>query len=560
MRYTDEQIKNTGVPDLMNFRMTFVALLALFAANACVTSSEPTFTDKRPNILLIIADDLGYADLGSFGSDIQTPNIDMLATKGILFTQFHTAVMCAPTRVMLFSGNNNHVAGMGRQGVSGILNNPFPGYENHLSDRIIPFPRLLQEAGYHTYIAGKWHLGKTPEHSPKAAGFSRSFTNLHGGGNHWDAVGFEEGGSVYRADGEIAEWPDGRYTTDLFTQRLIGFIDSNQGDGKPFFALATYTSPHWPLQVPEAELDRYAGRYDAGYDELREDNFESLKAAGIIPQTSTLPPRNDAVTPWADLDAEQQRRESRKMELYAAMVSNLDGHVGRLVEYLKAKGLYDNTLIIFMSDNGAAAEDFYNDPKWGSYMEYTRAHYDNAYANMGMPGSFVSYGVQWAEAGSAPFQRHKGYTREGGITAPMIIAGPGVVSQGIKNSSYLTVMDLAPTFLELAGIDYPAVGSIQPMRGESINAFLAGDTDTVHDENYVTVHSHGGRMLIRKGKWKLTTLEAPFDESELELFNLETDPGEMNNLAEAEPEKYQEMLELWREERKKLGIVLPQDL
>ena len=544
----------------MNIKTTTVLLLTLFAVNACVTTHQPTVVDKRPNILLIIADDLAYADLGSYGSDIETPNIDMLAAEGILFTQFHTAVMCAPTRAMLFSGNNNHVAGMARQSTSGILDNPYPGYENHLSDRIIPFPRLLQEAGYNTYIAGKWHLGKSAEHSPRAAGFSRSFTNLSGAGNHWDAIGFSEGGSVYRADGEISEWPDGHYSTDLFTDKLIEFIGSNRGEGKPFFALATYTSPHWPLQVPETELDRYAGRYDSGYDKLREDNFESLKAAGIIHQTSTLPARNEAITPWEDLDAEQQRRESRKMELYAAMVTNLDGHVGRLVEYLKSMDLYDNTLIIFMSDNGAADEDFYNDPKHESYMEYTREHYDNAYENMGMSDSFVSYGAQWAEAGSAPFQRHKGYTREGGITAPMIIAGHGVASTGSKNSAYLTVMDLAPTFLQLAGIDYPAGGSIEPMRGESIKAFLAGEAAVVHDENYVTVHSHDGRMLIRKGKWKLTNLERPFDELKLELFNLEADPGEMHNLVAAEPEKYQELLDLWREERRKLGIVLPQDL
>jgi len=544
----------------MNNKTILVALLALFAANSCITTDKAVMRDKRPNILLIIADDLGYADLGSFGSDISTPNIDELATEGILFTQFHTAAMCAPTRAMLFSGNNNHVAGMGRQSVSGILGNPYPGYENHLSDRIVPFPRLLQEAGYHTYIAGKWHLGGTSEHSPRAAGFSRSFTNLHGAGNHWDSKGFHEGGSVYRADGDIAEWPDGRYSTDLFTDKLIGFIDSNLGDGKPFFTLATYTSPHWPLQVPEAELDRYAGRYDAGYDKLRESNFESLKAAGVIPQGSTLPPRNEAITPWADLVTEQQRRESRKMELYASMVTNLDGHVGRLVGYLKEKGLYDNTLIIFMSDNGAAAEDFYNDPEYQSFMDYTRTHYDNTYENMGKSDSFVSYGPQWAEAGSAPFQRHKGYTREGGITAAMIIAGPGVTSRGSKNSAYLTVMDLAPTFLELAGIDYPVGDPVQPIRGESINMFLSGESDIVHDENYVTVHSHGGRMLIRKGHWKLTSLEPPFDESKLELFNMATDPGEENNLAESRPQKFQELLKLWRSERQKLGIVLPQDL
>ncbi len=544
----------------MNLKAVPFVLLTLITVLGSMSSLLAAEVDERPNILLIVADDLAYADLGSYGSDIATPNIDALAAEGVLFTQFHTAVMCAPTRAMLLSGNNNHVAGMASQGVTGILDFPFPGYENHLSDRIVPFPRLLREGGYHTYITGKWHLGKTAEYSPRAAGFEQSFTNRDGGGNHWDATGYSEGGSVYRANGEIVEWPKGSYTTDLFTDRLIEFIDSNRDDGKPFFAFAAYTSPHWPLQVPEAELDRYAGRYDRGYEWLREQNFESLKAAGIIPPSSTLPPRNEAVTPWAELGPEQRRREARKMELYAAMVSNLDYHVGRLVGYLKAHDLYDNTLIIFMSDNGAAAEDFFGDPKWGEHYDYTRAHYDNAYENMGKANSFVSYGAPWAEAGSAPFSRYKGYTREGGITAPMIIAGKGVATSGEKSSAYLTVMDLAPSFLELAGVDYPTGGPVQPMRGESINALLARKAQTVHDENYLTVHSHRGRVLIRKGKWKLTNLEPPFDEAGLELFNLEVDPGETNNLAIAEPDKFQELLELWRVECKELGIVLPQDL
>jgi len=535
-------------------------LLAMLAVAGCENGGHANEAGARPNILLIVADDLGYADLGSFGSNIETPNIDMLASEGILFTQFHTAVMCAPTRSMLLSGNNNHVAGMARQSTHGILGEPYPGYESHLSNRVVPFPRLLREGGYHTYISGKWHLGTALEHGPGAAGFEHSFINIGGGGNHWSAMGWSEGGSTYREDEEVVEWPEGRYSTDLYTDRLIEFIDSNLADGKPFFALATYTSPHWPLQVPEAELDRYAGRYDLGYEQLREQNFASLKAAGIIPTSSALPPGNEGVTPWEELTPEQQRIESRKMELYAAMVSNLDHHVGRLVEYLKAHDLYDNTLIVFMSDNGAAAEDFYGDPSWGSYYEYTRAHYDNALENMGQPNSFISYGMQWAEAGSAPFQRHKGYTREGGITAPMIIAGQGVGKSGVKSTAYLTVMDLAPTFLELAGVDYPTGGAVQPMRGESVNDFLAGESETVHDENYVTVHSHGGRAMIRKGHWKLTNLNPPFSEAEFELFNLQQDPGETTNLAESAPEKFQEMIELWRVERRALGIVLPQDL
>jgi arylsulfatase A-like enzyme len=516
--------------------------------------------DPRPNILLIVADDLGYADLGSYGSDIETPHIDALAARGMLFTQFHTAVMCAPTRAMLMSGNNSHVAGMARQSVSGIMGHPYPGYENHLSDRVLPFPRLLRDSGYHTYIAGKWHLGTAGEHSPRAAGFERSFTNLEGAGNHWDATGYKEGGSTYRLDGEIAQWPEDRYSTDLFTERLLEFIEGNRGDGRPFFAYAAYTSPHWPLQVPENELDRYAGRYDAGYDRLRERNFERLQAAGIVSRTSSLPPRNEAITPWEALDEGQRRREARKMELYAAMVSNLDHHVGRLVEYLRAHGLYDNTLVVFMSDNGAAAEDFYNDPAWGEYHSYTRARYDNSYSNMGRSGSFVSYGPQWAEAGSAPFQRYKGYTREGGITAPLVVAGAGVARTGEKSRAYLTVMDLAPTFLELAGAGYPAGGKVQAMRGASIVAHLAGQADIVHGEDYVTVQSHKGRAMLRRGKWKIANLEGPFEEADFELFDLEADPGETTDLAEAEPDRFRELLELWRRQREELGIVLPQDL
>lgn len=545
---------------MKNLIVVFAGLVAIVIIAGCDSGMQDKAVDERPNILLIVADDLGYADLGVFGSDIKTPNIDALAAEGMLFTQFHTAVMCAPTRAMLMSGNNNHVAGMANQSRHGILGDEHPGYEAHLSDRIIPFPRLLQAGGYHTYMVGKWHLGDEEEHGPRAAGFERSYGLSHGAGNHFNAIGFFEGGSAYREDGKLVEWPEGRYSTELYTDRLIEYIELNLGDGKPFFAFASYTSPHWPLQVPDEYLDLYAGHYDAGYDQLREQRFESLKAAGIIPESSKLPPRNEAVAQWADLDQDEQRIESREMELYAAMVDNLDDHVGRLVDYLKKNDLYHNTLIVFMSDNGAAGGDFYNGEPHNQYQEYIREHHDNAYENMGKASSWVSYGPAWAEAGSAPFQRYKGFTREGGIAAPMIVSGMGVAESGEKNAQYLTVMDLAPTFLEIAGVEYPAGGLVQAMRGESINALLAGNSDKVHDENYLTVFSHRGRAYIRQGKWKMSTLQPPFDETDFELFDMELDPGESNNLAEEEPEKYQELLELWREERMELGIVLPEDL
>lgn len=516
-----------------------------------------TQSDLRPNVLLIVADDLGYADLGAYGSDIRTPNIDALAGEGMLFTQFHTAPLCALTRAMLLSGNNNHVAGMGRQSWKGLLGSPVEGYEARLSNRIAPLPRLLNEAGYHTYSVGKWHLGLDEESSPRAAGFSRAFNLLEGSGSHFNSVGIEEGGSTYREDEALAQYPDGRYSTDYYTDRLIEFIDENNGDGKPFFAYAAYTSPHWPLQVPDEYLDLYAGDYDDGYDSLRVRRFESLKEAGIIPLESNLPPRNEENALWDTLSAEKKRRESRKMELYAAMVDNLDDHIGRLIAYLKSNGLYENTLIVFMSDNGAAGKDYY---ERGIFHEYVIAHYDNAYEKMGTAASFVAYDQEWAEAGSAPFQRFKGYTREGGIVAPMIVAGPGVNARGEIDSSYLTVMDLAPTILDVADASYPDDGSVRPMLGESASRFLAGEVDAVHDENYVTALYSVGRAFLRQGNWKISNLDGPFNETKFELFDLANDPGEMIDLADDEPEKFAEMIQLWRAERKRLGIILPEDL
>ncbi len=541
----------------MTARALCATAILLLAGMGCTETQNETAVDKRPNILLIVADDLGYADLGIYGGDIDTPNIDALARSGMLFTQFHTAPLCAPTRAMLLSGNNNHVAGMASQGTSGLGGEPMRGYENHLSNRIVPFPKLLRDTGYRTMIVGKWHLGVAPENSPVNAGFEFAYNLLEGGGNHFNSKGFLEGGMHYQEGTERVEYPDGRYSTDLYTEKLIGFIDSTKNDDRPFFAFAAYTSPHWPLQVPDEYLDLYSGRYDDGYDVLREERFASLKEAGIIPIDSELPPRNDAVTPWDDLSADDQKRESRKMELYAAMVDNLDDHVGRLLDHLKANGEFENTIVIFMSDNGAAGEDFYQN---GPFVDYIQREYDNSYEKMGTAESFVCYGLPWAEAGSAPFQRYKGYTREGGITAPMIIAGTGVSASDDINTAYATVMDLAPTFLELAGAPYPDDGSVEPILGESMVSFLAGESEDVHDDQYVTTLFHENVAFLRQGDWKLSTLDGIFEESKFELFDLSVDPGETNNLATDEPEKYAELIALWQMERKRLGIIVPKDL
>lgn len=542
--------------------------VACLTLAACAEDGAEAGEDSGPNILLIVADDLAYADLGSYGGDVHTPNIDALAARGVRFSQFHTAPMCAPSRAMLLSGNDNHVAGMGWQGGAPPELAPYPGYESHLSDRIVPFPQLLQDAGYHTYSVGKWHLGTAADHTPTAAGFERSFQLLQGAGDHYSSVALEAQDSVstYWADGDFATWPEGSYSTEVYTDRLLQFIEEDRGDGRPFFAFAAYTSPHWPLQVPEDYLDLYRGQYDMGYDRLREMRLESLQEAGIVPADHELPPRLEWITPWDDLTEEEQRIEARKMELYAAMVQNLDDHVGRLLEAVESAGELDNTLVIFMSDNGAAAEDFYN---VGPFAEWLQRHFVDDYELMGTPQSYVSYGPQWAEAGSAPYRGHKTFAHEGGIIAPLIVAGPGVVSGsgegglGRIDRAFVGVADVAPTILEVAGVGYPGsrgTPATQPMSGTSMMPLLAGSTDRIHPTDELLAVSHRMHAYVRLGDWKLVSNDQYEGTGTFELFDLSSDPGETTDVSGRFPEKRAQLLDSLEAFRARVGVVIPDGL
>ncbi|MDN3204122.1 arylsulfatase [Algoriphagus sediminis] len=520
---------------------------------ACEAPEEESL--KRPNILLIVADDLGYADLGSYGGDIDTPNLDQLASQGLRFSRFHASPYCAVSRSMFLTGNDNHIAGMGVQGRIQELT----GYEGYLTDRIVTVPELLQSAGYHTYMAGKWHLGREPEHHPGEKGFEKYFMTSEGGANHYNNLGIlpQAPNSKYFENGKEVEWPEDAYSTDFYTDKLIEYIDSNLEDDKPFFTFAAYTSPHWPLQVDEEYWKKYKGRYDEGYEALRQQRLESLKKAGMIPENAILPEMNSRVKPWEELSPEEQKKEARKMELYAGMVDNLDYNVGRLLDYLKEKGKYENTLIVFMADNGAAAEDFYYRK---GFMELLRKHFTDEYEDMGKPNSFISYGPQWAEAGSSPFRYFKGYTTEGGMNVPMIIAGPGVAGSGSIQDTFCTLLDLAPTFYEVAGVEYPKEwkgNSPKPLLGESLIPMLSGNVSQVHHENYVFGMEHAGQAMLRKGNWKILNHERPFDKSNFELFDLSKDIAEQNDLRKEFPEKYQEMLLEWEKWSEQVGVVLP---
>jgi arylsulfatase A-like enzyme len=537
---------------MRNIRNLLLLLIFGIFLFSCAKEQEKTMP---PNILLILADDLAYADLGSFGGDIETPNLDKLAKEGIRFSRFHTGPFCAVSRAMLLSGNFNHIAGMGSQDlVTGVT-----GYEGQLSDRIVPLPELLKAAGYHTYMTGKWHLGTTMEANPDRKGFEKSFVTLVGGANHYSGRGIfpNTPNSLYTENGEEADWPDGVYSTDYYTEKLISYIDSSLDDGSPFFAYAAYTSPHWPLQVDEKYWKKYEGRYDEGYEVLRKQRLESLKKAGIIPVSAQLPPMHPQVRSWDALTPEEQKKEARKMELYAGMVDNLDDNIGRLINYLKETGLYENTLVVFLSDNGAAAEDFYYHDHFGPFLQ---ENYSDTYEDMGKEHSFISYGPQWAEAGSSPFLYYKGYTTEGGMTAPMIISGPLVHGKNQIDHQFLSIMDLAPSFYELAGISYPKTRNgkeLAPLAGSSLLPALKGEEKPVHDSTYLFALEHRAYAVVQKGNWKLLNIQRPLDLENFQLFNLEEDRIEQVDLKERFPEKFQELLQDWQQYAQKVNVRVP---
>lgn len=527
-------------------------LLLLFFLVACTTK---TTKDVRPNILLIVADDLGYTDLGAFGGDIATPNLDALAANGLTFSRFHTAPLCAVTRSMLLSGNDNHIAGMGSQS----LETEEFGYEGHLTDRIVPVPELLKKAGYHTLMAGKWHLGFSPDQYPIAKGFEQSFALLEGGGNHYSSKGIFKDYPVspYVENEKETAWKEGDYSTDFYTSKLIEYMEMYQEDDQPFFAFAAYTTPHWPLQVDSAYWKKYEGKYDEGYEKLKKIRFENQKQLGLIPQDAKLPLPHPDVIPWDSLSGEEQRKESRKMELYAGMVDNMDVNIGRLINYLKETNQYENTLIIFFSDNGAAANDFYNHP---NFKDFIREHYTDDYEEMGTKDSFISYGPQWAEAGASPFKYFKGYTTQGGINTPLILSGPGVNHQGTVTHAFTTLMDLAPTFYEIAGTTYPTSYNgkeVYPLKGTSMNSLLLGENDQVHDSTYVFALEHREHVVVRRGDWKLVNSIKPFDESNFELYDLKQDLAEQIDLKEKNPMIYQELLKEWHQYKEESKVQFP---
>ncbi len=526
-------------------------LLTLF----CLLLSMETLAggDQRPNILLVVVDDVGFTDLGAFGGEIETPNLDALAMGGMRLTNFYAAPTCSPTRAMLLTGADNHLVGLGNMHEELSPNQKGkPGYEGYLNTRAANLAEVLKNAGYNTYMTGKWHLGLAEDQSPKARGFDRSFALLNGGGGHFDNLGLFGRPAAYREDGKPVQLPDDFYSTRFFTERMMAYLDADREDGDPFFAYLAYSAVHWPLQAPEASIKKYQGRYLQGYDQLNQQRIAGAIAKGVIPADAKPVPRLQGEPAWTALSDEQRRVEARKMEIYAAMLDDVDTYVGKLLHYLKSTGQYDNTIIFFMSDNGAEGHDLAHG--LNELIPWVAKCCDNSYRNMGKPDSYLLAGPNWARASVGPGKYYKGFTTEGGIKVPAFLSYPRLTGKQPLSRRFSSVKDVMPTLLELAGVPAPreqfAGRRILPITGQS---FLNPGPEGPVDMGWELM----GKRGYRYGDWKAVHLPVPYGNGHWQLFNLAEDPGEQRDMATLRPQKLRELVSRWQHYAEENGVILP---
>ena len=455
--------KNIMAPKKSKLSLLIGSLgMAMALTAPCVVSAAGA--PRPPNIVIILGDDLGYADLGAFGSEIKTPNFDALAKDGVRFTNFYTHATSSPTRATLLSGVDTHVNGMGNMDEWTAPNQKgVPGYEGFLNDRVATMPALLKDAGYHTYMVGKWHLGKQPNQIPAARGFERDFSLLDGAGSYWDMTNFTMASpkSVFTEDGRyLTKLPDNYYATKTYTDKLINFIDANHGDGKPFFAYVSHQAPHDPYHLPKEWRSRHVGEYDKGWDAVRQERLKRQIEMGITPAGTQLSERMWFVPDPIVLAPATRAILGKKMELYAGMVENMDYHTGRLIQHLKDIGEYENTIFVVFGDNGAEGSDLFaqiaGTPGTRDYL-YASMMWSQTHPNAwGDPESYVGYGPMWAQVSMTPFSQYKGWTAEGGVSNALIVSGPAVKRQkGSINNGLMHVADFMPTLLDVAGATYP---------------------------------------------------------------------------------------------------------
>ncbi len=521
---------------------------------------------SRPNIILIVADDLGWSDVGAYGSEILTPNIDLLASRGAMFTNFHVNTTCSPTRAMLYSGVDSHLAGYGTMaGLETPEQIGRPGYEVFLNDRVVAFPELLQEAGYNTYIAGKWDQGgrNGQGKAPHKRGFDGSFVLVEGLADHFREVGVYNllSPPTYLENGKKVKLPEDFFSSRTYADKVINFLREDRDKDKPFFAMLSFTAPHYPLQAFEEDIRSYETVYQAGYEKIRAERIKRLHQMGLFSEEHAVADIFEGWPKWDELSPEMQNLEAIRMAAYAAMITEMDRHIGRVLQAVEEEGLVDNTIVIFMSDNGPDQSNPLDTAAFINSLDWMKERYSFSLSQTGRPGSFTWTGPVWASVSSTPWAFHKHYMSRGGTNVPLIISMPGQKQSGVKINAFATVLDLLPTFLELAetkhpGKEYKGRKVFEPA-GDSLIPLINGSANSVHDEDYVFGLEIFDRRMLQKGGWKIVWANPPWGKNgEWSLYHLDTDPAETDDLADQEPEKLKELLDEWEKYVERNGVIL----
>lgn len=525
----------------MNYKLTTHGIgVALGAMTLCGCATD--VEQKQPNIIVILADDMGFSDLGCYGGEIETPNLNKLAENGIRYKQFYNTARSCPSRAMLITGLYPHQAGMGWMANADLQT---PAYQGYINQNCVTFADVTGSVGYKTYMSGKWHVssdrqnqGGVIDNWPNQRGFDCFYGIVGGAANYYQ--------TTVNIDNEREKSPDDGsfYFTHAISDAAVGFIDEHSFQDNPLFMYVAYTAPHWPLHALQEDIDKYVERYKVGWDVLREERFQRQKEMGLFDENTILSPRDSRVPAWETLSDDKKQEFAMRMAIYAAQIDALDQGVGRIVAKLEQEGELDNTMIMFMSDNGACAEHI---------SSGNRKDVD------GKEDTYESYRINWANLSSTPYREYKHYTNEGGIASPLIIHYPEGIDKNLNNtfiSDYGHFTDVMATCVDLSGATYPKTVNghdIVPMQGVSlVPNFTGGKTSRT-----VTFWEHEANIAMRDGKWKMVTKTHEGDQFNpdlIELYDMEKDPTEMNDLAKIEPERTAEMYDKWNTWAEEIGV------
>ncbi|WP_372651361.1 arylsulfatase [Draconibacterium sp.] len=530
---------------MQNIGRVLIGLLLLNVTTTCFAFHESEKTKTKPNIIIILADDMGYSDIGCYGGEMRTPNIDKLAAEGIRFTNFYNAARCCPTRASLLTGLYPHEAGMGGMVQTGDTE-PGP-YQGYLNNECVTIAEVLKQAGYYTAASGKWHVGEERPNWPVDRGFDNYHGLISGAANYFDITKakndrvkrvFAKDSKAYVPD------PNGFYMTDFITENALEYLQTAKQKEQPFFLYLAYTAPHWPLHALQEDIQKFRGKFRKGWDVLRQERIVRMKEMGIVDDDIQLSERDEMVDAWEDLSDEERDKMDLLMSIYAAQIYRMDIGIGRVMDKLEKMGESENTLVLFLSDNGGCAEGGKNGQDfWGNFWDSD--------AVPGTGDSYHNYGRSWANLSNTPYRMFKHWVHEGGIITPLIARWPkGIENEGTITRQLGTIRDIMATCCDMADVNYPEEyngATIKPSTGQSLVPVFRGETS---EKSTPLFWEHEGNAAVRMGDWKLVSK----DGEDWELYNLNTDPTELENVIDENSDRQKLMIKAYSDWATSIGV------